>query len=310
MGTRFEVALHGGDPLRLRAAAEEALDEIGRLDALLSFHAPSSQLAQVNARAEREPVPVCAEVFSLLKHCDRLTAETRGAFDITIAPLLRCWKFIGQTGATPSDAELDAALQCTGWRHVELDERASTVRIRRSGVQLDLGSVGKGYALGVAIDRLRELGVPHALMHGGTSTVCALGLQPDGKPWRVAVDHPAATIESPQAPLAAVTLCGDTLSVSGVKSKSFTDEAGRLQGHVLDPRTGRPTQAARLAAVLLPSATESDAFSTALLVDGEAGLTTLRTARPHLRALVAAPQAQRWRIHSVGLQDGLLAGEC
>ena len=301
MATRFEVVLHGDNPVRLRAAAEEALDEIDRLDAALSFHLPSSQIAQVNARAARAPVPVSAEVFALLQRCGQLTAETGGAFDITLAPLLRCWKFIGATGATPTDADIAAALDCTGWRHVELDEAASTVRFRRSGVQLDLGAIGKGYALEIAAQRLRELGMSHALIHGGTSTACAFGVQPDGRPWRIAIEHPDSTAAVPLPPLSVVDLLDGSLSVSGVKGKSFIDIEGRTQGHVIDPRTGRPTQAAQLAAVWLPDATESDAFSTALLVDGPVALPRLCAVRPNIRALAASIQHQKWNINSVGL---------
>ena len=127
---------------------------------------------------------------------------------------------------------------------------------------LDLGSVGKGYALEQAAALLQENEFENFLIHGGTSTVCARGVQADGAPWRIAVEHPDAD----QPPLSIVDLQNESLSVSGIGGKSFIDDAGVKQGHVIDPCTGRPTQAARVAAVVCQSATVSDAWATALLV--------------------------------------------
>ena len=133
----------------------------------------------------------------------------------------------------------------------------------REGAMLDLGSIGKGYALEQAAALLQENEFENFLIHGGTSTVCARGVQADGTPWRVAVEHPDAD----QPPLSIVDLENEALSVSGIGGKSFVDEVGIEQGHVIDPRTGRPTQAARVAAVVCDSATVSDAWATALLVE-------------------------------------------
>ena len=128
---------------------------------------------------------------------------------------------------------------------------------------LDLGSIGKGYALEQAAALLVENEFENFLIHGGTSTVCAHGAQVDDAPWRIAIKHP----DEGKPPLQIVDLKNESLSVSGIDGKSFVDYEGNEQGHVIDPRTGRPTQAARVAAVICESATESDAWATALLVD-------------------------------------------
>ena len=270
MATRFEVALHGDDPARLRAAAGEVLDEISRLEGMLSLFKPTSEIAHCNSRAAAEPVPVSAEVFTLLQRCRALTNETGGAFDITIAPLMRCWRFHNDTGSVPTDDEIEQARACVGMKHVELDEADSTVRFTREGVMLDLGSIGKGYALECASALLAENEFENFLIHGGTSTICARGAQADGVPWRVAVKHP----DENRPPLHIVDLRDESLSVSGIGGKSFIDADGQEQGHVIDPRTGRPTQAARVAAVVCESATTSDAWATALLVEPELELET------------------------------------
>lgn len=267
MATRFELLLYGGDPVYLRAAGEEALEEIERLEEQLSFYRPASEISHLNARAAHEAVPVDPRLFRLLQRARELWEVTEGAFDVTVAPLLRCWGFVGGTGRLPTEAEIEAARAVTGMDRVELDAEAFTVRFRTEGVMLDLGSIGKGYALEQAADFLQEAGVTSALLHGGTSTVVALGTPPEGEPWSVAIQHPSR----PEEHVAVVALRDEALSVSAVHGKAFEHE-GRLLGHVIDPRSGRPAMGAQLAAVAGASATDTDALSTGLLVLGEAGL--------------------------------------
>ncbi|MBL69387.1 MAG: hypothetical protein CMO74_13240 [Verrucomicrobiales bacterium] len=281
MATRFEIALHGDDSVRLRAAAGEALDEITRLEGMLSLYEPTSEIAHCNQRASQKPVPVSAEVFNLLKRCQKLTAKTIGAFDITIAPLMQCWRFIGNTGGRPSGDEIESALQNVGMCWVELNEANTTVRFRRQGVMLDMGSIGKGYALERASALLEENEFTDFLIHGGTSTVCARGTQPDGSPWRIAIKHP----DDGKPPLRIVELHNEALSVSGIGGKSFLDADGNEQGHVIDPHTGHPTQSARVSAVIHADATASDALATALLTKGSA---LLRQLPANTRALTAS----------------------
>src|SRR5439155_11231288 len=151
-------------------------------------------------------------------------------------------------------------------------------------VTLDLGPIGKGYALERAVELLRDAGVTSALLHGGTSTVCAIGAPPDADAWKIAVPHPDFAEQTisicrsdPDDPpgaaklLAVVPLRDEAMSVSAVWGKAF-EANGRVYGHVLDPVEGEPVAGRVLAAVVLPSATETDALSTALLIDGTAGL--------------------------------------
>jgi len=119
MATRFEIVLHGQNAVALRAAGEEALDEIDRLEAQLSFFRSSSEITHLNARAAREPVRVTPALFDLLEHASKLSAETGGAFDVTIAPLVRCWGFMGGSGRPPGNDEITAALAKVGMQFVD-----------------------------------------------------------------------------------------------------------------------------------------------------------------------------------------------
>src|SRR5262249_39572735 len=148
---------------------------------------PSSEIANLNARASREPVRVTPPLFSLLEQASRLHNESGGAFDITIAPLVRCWGFMGGTGCLPRKEDLEAAKTEVGMHLVELNPEDFTVRFCREGVMLDLGAIGKGYAIERAVELLKEAGVTSALIHGGTSTIYGLGRPPEAEFWEVAL---------------------------------------------------------------------------------------------------------------------------
>jgi FAD:protein FMN transferase len=283
MATRFEIVLHGEDPVALRAAGEEALDEIQRIEGQLSLYQPTSEIAHLNARAAREPVRVTPGLFRLLERAKVLSAEMKGAFDITIAPLVRCWGFMGGTGRVPGAEELAEARANVGMHLVELNAEDFTVRFVRKGVMLDLGAIGKGYAVERAAELIRELGVSSALINGGTSSIYGLGNPPGAESWKVAIQSPAPSASAAAEPFATIQLMDEALSVSAVWGKSFQSEGVNL-GHVLDPRSGRPLAGALLAAVALPSATETDAFSTGLLVSGRDGYEHLLKIRPQAGA--------------------------
>jgi thiamine biosynthesis lipoprotein len=285
MATRFEIVLHGEDAVTLRAAGEEALEEIQRVEAQLSLYQPTSEIARINARATSEAVRVTPSLFHLLQQARDLHAETKGAFDISIAPLVRCWGFMGGTGRLPDPEELAAAKARVGMQFVELDPGESTVRLTREGMMLDLGAIGKGYAVEQAANLLKELGVTSALINGGTSSIHALGHPPDVENWQVALEYPPTPNSASPNILATIPLRNEALSVSAVWGKSFQAQNSTF-GHVLDPRLGRPVQGTLLAAVVLPSATETDALSTALLIAGELGHEQIASGRPAMRTVL------------------------
>jgi len=271
MGTRFEIVLPDARPDH-RSIAEEALEEIARLDSRLSAFQPSSDISWINVHAGHRRVKVEPKVFALLQRCVQLSEETDGAFDITMGPLMRAWHFVGDTGALPSPETVAGARTRAGYQHLELDARTSTVRFARPGMGLDLGAVGKGYAIDEAIAILRAHGVSRALLHGGTSSVHALGRPFDGDAWRIAWSPPTGGARI-------LEIQNGALSVSAVHGKAFFHE-GRRYGHVIDPATGCPTDAATSAVVTGPRSLECDALSTALLVHGDDWLRIMRERFP------------------------------
>jgi thiamine biosynthesis lipoprotein len=271
MGTRFELVMHGGDRVRLRAAGEEALAEIARLDRQLSRYDRASDISWINTHAAEAPVVVEPRLFELLDRCQRLSAATEGAFDITVGALLDTWRVTRDTtacGARPDEAIWEAARRTTGFEHMRLDAACRTVSFDRRGMVVDLGAAGKGYAIDAAVEVLRGHGVAHALIHGGTSSVHALGCSPDGMGWRIAWNMPGDTRRQ-------FMLSDGALSVSAAHGKAFTID-GRQFGHVIDPRRGHPATAAHAAVVTGPASFECDALSTALLVQGASWVRVLR----------------------------------
>jgi thiamine biosynthesis lipoprotein len=315
MATRFELVLYGRDPVALRAAGEEAFREIEALEERLSIFRPASELSRVNLLAARQPVRLSAPVFELLTQAKRLWRETGGAFDLTIGPLLRAWGFLGGTGHWPDERELAHARTLTGMHLVLLDASERTVSFAQEGVMLDPGAIGKGYALDTAVDVLREAGVESALIHGGTSTVYGLGRPPQADHWAIAVQPPnpeafglrqdlkvlpQEALDSPSG-LAVVPLMNQALSVSAITGKCFVHE-GRTYGHILDPRTGHPAEHTVLAGLVVPSATDADALSTALLVGGPAQWAELARLRPGMSSLLVTQEGGTLRAQSTGIR--------
>jgi thiamine biosynthesis lipoprotein len=258
MATRFQLVLAGDDPVRLRAIGEEALAAIAECDAAISPFRAGSAIARANAAAHERPVAVDPMTFELLVACRELHAATGGRFDPTVGPLLAA---LGFRSAPPQGpAGIAAARARVGMHLVELDAAASTVRFLRPGMALDLGAIGKGHALDLAAEVLRSFGVARALLHGGGSTVLALGAPPGLPGWKIGI--------GPWEPQPTATLRDLSLSVSAGHGQQQRLPDGSAAAHVVDPTTGAPVAAAgSLAAVVAPSARTTDAWSTALLVD-------------------------------------------
>ena len=300
MATRFEIVLPGENPAALRAAGEEALGQVEQLEAQLSLFRAGSEIAHLNARAAQEPVRVTPGLFALLQHARKLSEESGGAFDITVAPLVRCWGFMGGDGRFPCPEEVAEARAKVGMGLVRLNPADFTVQFAREGVMLDLGAIGKGYAVERAAEVLREAGVASALVHGGTSTVQALGTPPGEEFWKIAIETPSPVPDAPPILLATVPLKEEAMSVSGVWGNSF-QVGGRTYGHIIDPCTGEPAIGTVLAAVILPSATETDALSTALLTVGVAGHDAIARLRPGMKTLVVSESGGQLHVEAKGI---------
>jgi thiamine biosynthesis lipoprotein len=300
MRTRFEVVIaDDGDPAALRAAGEEALDEITAAESLLSAFQDGAELRLLNQIAGHGIVAPSPLMLQFLRRCCALVEATDGTFDPAIGALLDCWRIQGD-GSDQSEPEPTAIAQalaaCDLRRQLLFDANERHLRFAHPTTRLDPGAVGKGWALDRAEMRLRDAGIRNALIHGGTSTACALGDETGRDGWTIALRDP----RTPDAVLAQAHLRDMSLSVSGQHGRSVL-ASGRRVGHILDPRNGRPVEHTLVAAVIHPSALVSDALSTALLVLGAAGIAMLAERFPGAQFLLLASDGAK-RTHGQAFQ--------
>lgn len=264
MATRFELALRFGTPNAV-APAEAVFDLLDALEAQLTVYRDSSEVANVNRLAGSAPVVVEPRLFELLQTAARITTETDGAFDITAGALIKAWGFFKGPRRVPASEELAETLRRVGMDGVELDAERRSVRYLKRGLEINLGSIGKGYALDRMAEVLRdEWKITTALLQGGHSSVYAMGSPTEnGRGWSVAVTHPW----QPGQRLAMLHLRDRALATSAATYQHLEHE-GRKLGHILDPRTGWSAEGMASASALAPSAAEADALATAFFILG------------------------------------------
>jgi thiamine biosynthesis lipoprotein len=252
MATVFEIMIVNEDPSFAEGAAHAAFEEIDRLEQELSRYAVNSDVARINNLPPHGSVRVGLDTFRCLRLSMQHWEETGGAFDVTMGALMECWIGKDRSLLHPSPGEIERAKERSGMKSLELDESAMTVRLRESVPFIDLGAIGKGYAVDRAVELLKEWGVSSALVHGGTSSVYAFGPLGHHRGWPVTLSDPRRPAEI----LEKVILADEGLGGSGIKK-------GR---HIIDPRSARPVEGRRAAWVLSESAARSDALSTACMV--------------------------------------------
>ena len=256
MGTTFTIAAYHNEKEQLQAAVEASLEEAQRLDRLLSNYRQESEWSKINRFAAEKEVQVGQELFDLLAACLEYSRKSQGSFDITVGPLMRVWGFYKGTGRLPHRAEVRTALARVGYQNIVLDAANRTVRFRKPGVEMDPGGVGKGYAVDRMVEILKEQGIESALITAGGSSIYALGTPP-GKPgWEVVIRHP----KDRNITVAKLALKNESMSTSGNYEKFFR-VGRRTYSHIMDPRTGFPSQGMYSVSVVTPRSIDSEIWA-------------------------------------------------
>ena len=261
MACKFEVTLPHSEVNGV-IAASTALDEIDRLESQLTVFRDSSEVSYVNAHAAERPIKISDDLFDLFSLCQRLYRETEGAFDITSGPLTRCWGFLRRQGRLPELAEIAAARAVVGSDKMLLEDGAKTIQFLQPGVEINLGSIGKGYAL----DRAASLisgDVRNVLLNAGASSMRAVGVGEDGRGWLVGLRHPRSKFKR----IGMLRLKNCALSTSG-NEEQFFEHGNRRYSHIIDPRSGWPAEGVTSVSVVAPTGALSDALATAFFVAG------------------------------------------
>src|SRR5262249_34703916 len=248
MATTFEVVVPF-DTVGANEAADAALDEIDRLEAQLTVYRDTSEVSRLNQLAPYTSLLVEDGLFELLEPSARLHRESEGAFDVTAGALIKAWGFFRGPRRVPSEEERAQALERVGMQHVVLDRGGRSGRYLKPGLEINLGSIGKGYALDRVAALLPDQGnFTAVLLHGGHSSVYAIGMPPgDRAGWSVGLRHPW----DPEQSLGVVRLRDRALGTSAATYRHLEHE-GRKLGHLLDPRTGWPAEGMASASVLAP----------------------------------------------------------
>jgi thiamine biosynthesis lipoprotein len=226
---------------------------VDRLEGDLSRFLETSDVTRINHLPAGVPVQLSLDTFECLKIAARMGAETGGAFDITIGFLVDCWvDKEKKMPRAPSPEELRFAREHTGMDLILFDEATHAVALTNSPVRVDLGGIGKGYAVDRMAEMLRQWSIDRALIHGGFSSVLALDAPQDAAGWPVTLSHPSDRRRT----LARISLQGQSVSGSGV-------EKGR---HIIDPRTGQPAEGKTATWSIAPDAVRADVLSTAFML--------------------------------------------
>lgn len=265
MGSTYSVVVYGSDEARLRAAVEDASQEARRLDQLLSNYIPASEWSQINREASSRPVRISTELFQLLAACVEYSRESDGAFDITVGPLMKVWGFYRGSGHLPHRAEVRGAMAHVGYQNILLDPKNNTVRFAKEGVEIDPGGIGKGYAVDKMVEVLKADGITSAFVSASGSSIYGLGAPPNEPGWKVKIRDPKDASKS----VAEVVLHNNSLSTSGNYEKFFFAE-GKMYSHIMDPRTGYPSEGMLAASVVSPKTIDSEAWCKPYYIRGRA----------------------------------------
>jgi FAD:protein FMN transferase len=291
MGTMIDIVVYHPSKAEGARAAERAMQEIERLDRVLSHFKDDSDLSRLNRDGARGFVTVDPSLYDIVEQSIDWSRRTGGTFDVTIAPLLRTWKQAYADGRRPSDEEVAATKRCVGSDKIALEAR-NRVHFRSTCLAIDLGGIGKGYAVDRALALLKADGVTSAMINAGGSSIGAIGAPPNQPGWAVRI---AANVAGSDTLL----LRDMSMSTSQQQPLPFASSAGSF-GEILDPRSGAPAEGRTAIAVITPSGTAAEALTKALLMMPADDAKVLLAGLPEVSALWMSPEGALLRAHKEG----------
>ncbi len=264
MGNRFELSVVSADGTWANDCLDAAIDEISRIERVLTTFREDSQTNQINANAGIRPVQVDAEVYGLIERSLRLSALTQGAFDITYGSLdKRFWNFDTTMTALPDPKTARRMVRLINYRNVLLDPDQQTVFLKEKGMRIGFGGIGKGYAAEQAKRVLRERGVESGIVNAA-GDLTTWGMQPNGKPWTIGIADPNLSTREAFSYLAISNMA---VATSGSYEK-YALINGKRYAHTIDPKTGYPVSGMKSVTIIAPNAELADALATPVLVMG------------------------------------------
>ncbi len=287
MACQFEVRLESEAGADSVDAAIRALDKIEAVEDRLTIYREKSDLIEINKIASKGTASIPNDLVELFELAGQLWSESSGAFDVTSGPLSRLWGFDRRDPVLPDQVDIESYLASVGWKQVEFDPAKKTIEFLNSAIEINFNSLGKGYALDKACEVLTESEINSFLIQGGRSSLIARGKNPlsNSEGWPIGIRNPY----DPKELLTQINLKDESLSSSGNATQGFWHNERRL-GHLIDPRTGWPTEGVLMATAIVSgssplSAAKADALSTAFYIMGQEATKSYCQSHPEVRAI-------------------------
>lgn len=272
MGSKFDITIVASDSVTATKNINLVIDEIVRIENLISEWKPSSQISEVNRNAGIKPVKVDKEVFDLTKRALFFSEITNGAFDISIAAMDKIWKFDDSMEELPSQEMLLKAIEKVGYKNIELNELNSTIFLKLPGMKIGFGATGKGYAADQGKFLMQQLKVKAGIVNA-SGDMAIWGTQPNNKPWRIGITNPFKLHKS----LKILEVTNAAITTSGDYQK-YVEFNGKRYSHIINPKTGMPASGLISVTVIGENAEIANGLSTSIMVLGyEKGLELLKS---------------------------------
>jgi thiamine biosynthesis lipoprotein ApbE len=286
MGTFAEVSIYSNDEKTAGKAIEESLNEMERMDRIMSNYKNDSELSKVNKKAVKSPVPCNGELLDVIEQSQYYSELSGGAFDITVSPIVALWGFFREKGHIPPDKEIEKILPAVSYKNIVINKsndpkKPVTIFFKNTQTQIDLGAIGKGYAVDKALEIIRKYGINNVCINLG-GNIYVLGTPPGKNAWKIGVQHPRNVNEV----LGYLELKNEATATSGDYERFF-EFNGKRYSHIINPQTGRPVSGTIATTIVAPTGTEVDALSTSVFVLGhEKGMELIKKI-PNAEAMIA-----------------------
>jgi thiamine biosynthesis lipoprotein len=263
MGNRFQITVVAEDEVYAKSCIEKAVQEIKRIEEILSTYKSTSETNLINQSAGIQPVKVSNEVFQLVQRSIKISTLTQGAFDITYGSIdKRLWNFDCNMTELPDPETAKEMTRLINFRNIILNEIDSTVFLKEKGMRIGFGGIGKGYAAEMAKRVLIQMGIENGIVNA-SGDLTVWGVQPNGEPWTVGIAHPDLTEKA----FAMMELKDSAVATSGNYEK-FVVIGGKKYSHTIDPKTGLPVRGIKSVTIFSPNAEICDALATPVTIMG------------------------------------------
>lgn len=268
MGNRFEISVIGPNENWCSDKINLAIDEIKRIEKLLTTFSNESITFEINENAGIKPITVPEEVFNLIHRCQMISQMTQGAFDISYGGLdKKFWNFDTKMTSLPDEKSARKSVELINYKNIILDTENRTVFLKEKGMRIGFGGIGKGYAAEMAKKKLIENGVESGIVNA-SGDLSAWGYQENGKPWTIGVADPNHRNEI----FSTFNITNTAVATSGNYEK-FVIIGNKKYSHTIDPKTGYPVSGIKSVTIIAQNAEIADALATPVTVMGiEVGL--------------------------------------